>query len=88
MYKLNSIISMIIWQRIYSRYLHTSRKPFSFEFVDEGRSCKLQANVNIPGHISKVDEFAKRIVNYHGMPVYLEEGIIHLKRFFIVGCNV
>ena len=39
-------------------------------------------------YISKVDEFAKRIVNYHGMPVYLEEGIIHLKRFFIVGCNV
>ena len=50
------------------------KKPFCFEFVDEGRSCKFQANVNIPGDISKVDEFGKRIVNYHGLPVYLEEG--------------
>ncbi len=50
------------------------KKPFCYEFVDEGRSCKFQANVNIPGDISKVDEFGKRIVNYHGLPVYLEEG--------------
>ena len=49
-------------------------KLFCFEFLDEGRSCKFQANANISADISKVDEFAKRIVNYHGLPVYLEEG--------------
>ena len=53
-------------------------KPFCFEFVDDGRPCKFQANVNIPADISKVDEFTKRIVNYHGMPVYLEEGNLSL----------
>ena len=30
--------------------------------------------MNIPADISKVDEFAKGIVNYHGLIVYLEEG--------------
>jgi hypothetical protein len=49
-------------------------RPFCFEFVDEDRSCQFQANVVIPADISKVDEFAKRIVNYHSLPVYLEEG--------------
>ena len=47
------------------------RKTFCLEFVDEGRSCKFQANVNIPGDISKVNEMGKRIVNYHGLAVEL-----------------
>ena len=62
-------------------------RPFSFEFVDEDKSYKFQTNVAIPSDISKVNEFAKRIVIYHNLPVYLEEGKI-LVRCLVAGYHL
>ena len=53
-------------------------RPFSFEFVDEDKSYKFQTNVVIPADILKVNEFGKRIVTYHNLPVYLEEGMLFI----------
>ena len=61
-------------------------RAFSFEFVDEDKSYKFQTNVAIPSDISKVNEFAKRIVIYHNLPVYLEEGKIISGE--VLGCRL
>lgn len=49
-------------------------KQFGFEFVNEDKLCKFLTNVTIPADISKVSELTKRIVNYHNLPAYLEDG--------------
>ena len=68
-------------------------KPFCFEFTDDGRLCKFHANVLIPADNSTIKEFAKRIINYHNLPVYLEEGNLyremggglHITRLTLIG---
>ena len=49
-------------------------KPFSYEFVNDDKVCKLQTNVAIPTTAWNVKELCLRILAYHNLPAYLEEG--------------
>ena len=47
---------------------------FCFEFVDCGRSFKLQIPVSIPSDVGNVKKLTQRLINFHSLPVYIEEG--------------
>ena len=55
-------------------------KQFCFKFIDSCKSCKLEMSVAVPFDVNKVKELTQRLINFHNLPVYVEEGKLYLTK--------